>query len=178
MQRLFFFVFMLGLASATTVQAVQYEQGNWGAALIGNQCHVYTLASARDTSGTLIFSFAREGYNASFTYEYTPWPGETGTPWDEDDTVVLEVDGAAIWLGDEMFTGWGPGGDTISLTGGFVPDMVMQALSAQETISVALDRSAHGEIWLYGHFSTTGFADTLAQAAEWCGFNPRNLPRS
>lgn len=164
--------------AVAAAQAGQFQQGNWGAAMIGNQCHVYSLASARDTSGTLIFSFARDGYNASFTYEYTPWPGETETPWDEDDTTVLQVDGAAIWLGDEMFTGWGPGGDTISMTAGFVPDMVMQAMTARETLSVSLDRSAHGEIWLYGHFSTDGFAESLEQAASWCGFNPRNLPRS
>jgi hypothetical protein len=159
--------------------ASQAQHGDWAAAQIGNRCHVYSVRSAPDTSGALIFSFSQKGYNASFEYEYTPWPGETATPWDEDDLVVLEVDDTATWLGDEMFQHFHAGGDILVMTAGFVPDMLLQMMSAQTSVVVALERAAHGgEVWLYGQFAITGFAESLAEAAGWCDFNPRNLPRS
>jgi hypothetical protein len=177
--RSFFLLFLGAIILPAAASAGQVQHADWAAAQIGNRCHVYSVRSAPDTSGTLIFSFSQGGYNASFEYEYRPWPGETETPWDEDDLVVLEVDDTATWLGDEMFPHVHAGGDILVMTGGFVPDMVLQMMSAQSTVGVALERAAHGgEVWLYGQFATAGFAESLAEAAAWCDFNPRNLPRS
>ncbi|MCV3270893.1 hypothetical protein [Roseobacter sinensis] len=166
------------LLAATAAAATQFQSGDWAAAKMGNRCFVYTERAAPDTSGTLIFSFDVKGFNAAFQYEYTPWPGETDAPWDEEDAVVLEVDGSALWLGDEMFTGYGAGGYVAEMTAGFVPEMLLNTMSAAQSVTVALDRVLLGETWVYGVFSISGFREALARAAEWCSFDPRNLPRS
>ncbi len=158
--------------------AATFERGNWAAAKIGQTCHVFTQRAHRDTSGALVFSFGPGGYNAGFTYEYTPWPGETGAPWDEGDFVLLEADGQEIWLGEEMFAALAPNGYVADLTGGLVSEMIAVTLAAQSDISVNFDRTAHGEVWLYGKFATEGFGASLARAGEWCGFDPNRLPTS
>ncbi|WP_300030075.1 hypothetical protein [uncultured Roseobacter sp.] len=161
---------------ATSAKATQSQTGDWAAVRMGNQCFVYTQRAASHTSGTLIFSFDPEGFNAAFHYQYTAWPGETEAPWDEDDAVLLEVDGAEIWLGEEMFKDYREGRYVVELTAGFVPDMVLSLLGATDSVSVALDRTRLGETWVYGLFSASGFRETLTQAAEWCSFDPHNLP--
>ncbi len=166
------------LLAASTTSAATFESGNWAAAKVGQTCHVFSQRAARDTSGALVFSFGPQGYNAAFTYEYAPWPGEAGAPWDEGDTVLLEVDAQEIWLGEEMFAGPGPNGYVADMTSGLVGEMVAATLAATSTISVNFDRAAMGEVWLYGKFATDGFAASLARAGEWCGFNPTQLPAS
>ena len=175
--------FLLSLAAggslaAAPAFAATFESGNWAAAKIGQACHVFTQRAARDTSGALVFSFGPQGYNASFAYEYAPWPGETGAPWDEGDSVLLEVDGEEIWLGEEMFPGESHHGYRADMTDGFVSEMIAAALGAKSSISVNFDRAAQGEVWLYGKFATDGFAASLARAGEWCGFDPGSLPSS
>lgn len=173
----------LALAAAVSLaafpaSAATFESGNWAAAKIGQTCHVFTQRAARDTTGALVFSFGPQGTNAGFAYEYAPWPGETGAPWDEGDFVLLEVDGQEIWLGEEMFAGPGPNGYTAGMTSGFVSEMIAAALGAQSSISVNFDRAAHGEVWLYGKFATDGLAASLTRAGAWCGFDPNRLPSS
>lgn len=69
---------MGGLAQASTLFL---EAGNWAAVYKGNTCHVYTLSSARDTSGYLEFTFEHNGLNATFDYIYTPYgPDEVEAP--------------------------------------------------------------------------------------------------
>lgn len=173
------FIFAAGAALASgPAAAATFESGNWAAAKVGQTCHVFTQRAARDTSGALVFSFGPNGYNAGFAYEYAPWPGETGAPWDDGDFVLLEADGQEIWLGEEMFAGPGPNGYTADLTAGFVSEMIAVTLGAQSSISVNFDRAAHGEVWLYGKFATEGFAESLSRAGDWCGFDPQRLPSS
>lgn len=164
------------LASGTS--AATYQSGNWAAAKVGQACYVFTQRAARDTSGALVFSFGPKGYNAGFSYEYAPWPGETTAPWDEDDTVTLEVDGKEIWLGEEMFPGQDWRGYAAHMSGGLVPEMIAALLAAHSSVSVNFDRAAHGEVWLYGKFATEGFTATLTEAGAICGFDPLNLPSS
>lgn len=170
------------LATATLLasgaSAATYQTGNWAAAKVGQTCYVFTQRAARDTSGALVFSFGPQGHNADFSYEYAPWPGETGTPWDEDDTVTLEIDGQEFWLGEEMFPDEDWRGYAAHMTGDFVPEMIAALLSAQTSVSVNFDRAAHGEVWLYGKFATEGFDATLREAGAICGFDPLNLPGS
>lgn len=176
---MFFRTLLASILAIGTTPAVasQFQSGDWSAVAIGNTCFVYTERAAPDTSGTLVFGFGGGGFNATFRYDYQPWPDEQGAPWDADDIVVLEIDGAPLWLSDEMFTGQ-DGGYMASMTDGFVPDMVLTAMTATDTITFALDRSAFNETWIYGIFSVFGFRESLEQAAHWCDFDPRNLPRS
>ena len=177
MKRIFSILLLL-CSYATSASARHVEAGNWAAVAIGNRCLVYSLHPGRDTSGTLIFAFEKGGYNASFKYEYTPWPGDSGTPWDARDLPVFEVDERATDLGAEMGTWFGQGGYSLELSGGFIPDAVMYIMGAQQ-VGIGLERAAHGnELWIYGTFSTDGFSDVLSQAADWCAFDPRGLPRS
>ena len=162
----------------TAASAATYKNGDWAAARIGQTCYVFTQRAARDTSGALVFSFGPGGYNAGFAYEYAPWPGESGAPWDEDDTVILEVDGQEVWLGEEMFPGEGPNGYRADMTGGFVSEMIATLKASQSTVSVNFDRAAHGEVWLYGSFAIAGFAASLAEGGAMCGFDPSRLPSS
>ncbi|MEP2642786.1 hypothetical protein [Roseobacter sp.] len=160
---------------ATASAATQFQSGDWAAAKIGNQCFIYTQRAARDTSGALIFSFGVQGLNAGFRYEYAPWPGDTQAPWDADDIILLEIDGATVWLGDEMMLGDSAVGYAADLTPGFVPEMAQAILGATDTVTVALDRVALGETWTYGVFSPMGFKETLDHARQWCEFDPGNL---
>ncbi|MEL0435905.1 hypothetical protein [Phycobacter sp. K97] len=164
--------------AATGVSAATYKSGNWAAAKVGQTCYVFTQRAARDTSGALVFSFGPGGYNSGFAYEYAPWPGEDGAPWDQDDTVILEVDGQEIWLGDEMLAAEGLHGYRADMTDGFVPEMIAALRASQSTVSVNFDRAAHGEVWLYGSFATEGFSASLSEAGAMCGFDPSNLPAS
>lgn len=158
--------------------AAYFEHGAWATVKIGQVCHVYTLRSSRDTSGALVFSFLEKGYNPSFEYRYAPYPGETGPPWDEADAVILTVDGAVSWLGDEMASGWDSEGDFASLTSGFVSDMIATLRAANGVVDVVFDRTKLGEQWVYGRFSATGFTAVIVKAGEWCQFDPSNLPAS
>ncbi|MEP1612594.1 MAG: hypothetical protein ABJL72_11820 [Roseobacter sp.] len=166
------------VSCATCVAAGQFSSGDWSAAKIGNTCYVYTQRAQSHTSGTLIFGFTKGGYNATFQYEYTPWHGETEAPWSESDAVVLEVDGAEIWLGEEMFPRFWAGNYSAELTTGFVSEMLMTVSTTQSNIAVAFDQSATGEIVLFGNFSPIGFQESLARAAQWCEFEPTALPGS
>lgn len=67
------FVSVLALLPATGAAAAPFSSGDWEAARIGSTCLVYNNAPARDTSGSLQFSFDVKGYNADFTYEYAPY---------------------------------------------------------------------------------------------------------
>jgi hypothetical protein len=98
----------LGFASPAAAQT--FSSGDWAASKIGQVCYVFTTRAASDTSGALVFRFENKGYNAGFSYEYAPWPGETGAPWGENDYVALEVDEEVTWLSDEMSTDLGPTG--------------------------------------------------------------------
>ncbi len=164
--------------SAPVALAQTYHSGNWAAAKVGQACYVFTQRAARDTSGALVFSFGPGGYNAGFAYEYAPWPGENGAPWDEGDFVILEVDGQEIWLGDEMFPGEGINGYRADMTSGFVAEMIAAIKAAQSTVGVNFDRAAKGEVWVYGLFATEGFAESLTEAGAMCGFDPNRLPSS
>ena len=164
--------------STSRAHADYFEHGNWATVKIGQVCYVYSLRSAKDTSGTLIFGFLEKGYNASFEYRYTPYPGESGSPWDQEDYVVLSVDGSESWLGDEMTTGLDSHGDFASLTAGFVPEIIAMIRAATSNVEVAFDREKLGERWVYGLFSATGFSATVVKAGEWCQFDPANLPAS
>ncbi|MVO15925.1 hypothetical protein [Parasedimentitalea huanghaiensis] len=166
------------LLLAANASAAIFESGDWAAAKVGHACHVFTQRAARDTSGALVFTFHNQGYSSGFGYDYHPWPGETAAPWDEDDFAVLAFDGQESWLGDEMFTHEGTGGYGAYITDGMVPDMITSILNSKTSIEVMFDRAAKGEVWLYGKFSPTGFAESLQKAGEWCAFNPRNLPSS
>jgi len=166
------------LALATPVAAQQFGSGDWAASKIGQTCYVFTVRSARDTSGALIFRFQENGFNADFSYEYQPWPGAQGAPWGTDDLVVLEVDGEEIWLGDEMLTAEGPTGYGASMTAGFVPEMIAAISRATNSVAYSMDRQADGEVVLYGLFSNAGFTESIKQAGEWCNFDPAALPSS
>jgi hypothetical protein len=164
--------------SAPVALAQTYQSGNWAAAKVGQVCYVFTQRAARDTSGALVFSFGPGGYNAGFAYEYAPWPGESGAPWDRDDSVILEIDGQEIWLGEEMFTDEGLHGYRADMTGGFVPEMITALQASRSTVSVNFDRPAKGEVWLYGSFASEGFSASLSEAGAMCGFDPNRLPAS
>lgn len=165
--------------STTIVHANFYfERDHWATVKIGQVCFVYSLRSSRDTSGTLVFSFLERGYNPSFEYRYAPYPGETGLPWDPNDTVVLSLDGEEIWMGEEMMTAWDPHGDFATMTTGVVAEMIARVRAAETSVEVAFDRVELGEVWIYGLFSPTGFTATVVKAGEWCRFDPANLPAS
>ena len=168
-----------GIATNATAQANYYESGNWATVRMGQNCHVYSLRADKHTSGVLSFTFADQGYNASFTYEYHPWTNDEGAPWDQNaDYVELYIDDTAIWLGDEMFFGVRDGVDNASMASGLVGEMIDATLTAQRGVSFAVHRTSEGETWTYGGFSTLGFADVIRQAGQTCGFDPRNLPSS
>lgn len=166
------------LSLATPAFAQTFSSGDWAAAKIGQVCYVFTTRSARDTSGALVFRFENQGFNAGFSYEYAPWPGETEAPWGEDDYVVLEIDGEATWLGDEMSTDLGPTGYNASMTSGFVADMIAEINRASNSVGFAMERQSDGETVLYGLFSAAGFAESMASAGEMCQFSPSALPTS
>ncbi len=170
---------MLALVFTTSMaHATYFEHGAWATVKIGQVCKVFSLRSSRETSGTLVFSFMEKGFNPSFEYRYAPYPGETGAPWDEGDTVVLGVDGEESWLADEMSTGWDSYGDFAALTSGFVTDMITSLRAANDIVEVGFDRAQLGERWIYGQFSPIGFTATVVKAGEWCEFDPANLPSS
>ncbi|WP_417817907.1 hypothetical protein [Tritonibacter scottomollicae] len=157
------------------------EAGNWAAVYKGNTCHVYTVSSARDTSGYLEFTFKNKGLNATFDYIYTPYtPDEVDPPWDEsEDFVTLYIDDEQVWFGDEMFFYTGPGFTYgASMTPGFIPEVLDAMLSAQSDFGFAVERAAEGETWLYGGFSLDGLDQALAKAGEMCQFDPSALPQS
>ncbi|SFA87711.1 hypothetical protein SAMN05421688_1404 [Poseidonocella pacifica] len=166
------------LAAAFPAAADVHRAGDWSAALIGQTCYVYSNAAARDTSGSLIFSFDKKGYNASFHYEYAPYHNDSGKPWDADDYAVIAADGQESWLGDEVFLeAWEAAGEG-HMTGGFVADMVQLVANAQQSVDFMVYRAAHSEEWLYGRFFPGGFSEALSHAASWCEFNPSALPSS
>ncbi|NIZ13753.1 hypothetical protein [Phaeobacter sp. HF9A] len=178
---------LLGAAALSLVASLSHasglfaEAGNWAAVFKGNRCHVYTLSSARDTSGYLEFAFDKKGYNASFDYIYIPWtPDESEPPWNDiTDSVSLYIGDEQSWLGDEMFFYTGPGFTYgASLTGGFVGELLSEMMSANSDFGFAVDRAAEGETWLYGKFSLNGLEQAMTQAGAMCEFNPRALPES
>lgn len=166
------------ILNSSMAYAAYFEHGGWATVKIGQVCHVFSLRSSRDTSGALVFSFLEKGYNPSFEYRYAPYPGEDGPPWDETDTVVFSIDGEESWLGDEMASGWDTQGNFVSLTSGFVSDMISALRAADGIVDVAFDRHKLGEQWVYGRFSAIGFSATIVKAGEWCQFDPSNLPSS
>ncbi|TYC49398.1 hypothetical protein FMN50_25480 [Rhodobacterales bacterium] len=169
-------VSMLALLPATTVAAAPFSSGDWEAARIGGTCLVYNNAAARDTSGSLQFSFDVKGYNAGFTYEYAPYTENEDAPWNDTDTVLISVDDEEIWLGEEMFPDGQANPNSLSMTSGFVKDMIAAVSNAQRSIDIAVEREDLGETWLYGLFSPAGFNESLARAAEMCNFDPAGLP--
>lgn len=170
------FTACLGLASPAMAQT--FSDGDWAASKIGQVCYVFTTRAARDTSGALVFRFEDQGFNAGFEYEYAPWPGETGAPWSDEDYAVLEIDGEATWLGDEMSTALGPNGYIASMTSGFVSELIAELNGASNTIGFSMERQTDGETVLYGLFSTAGFAQSMNSAGEMCRFDPSALPSS
>lgn len=171
-------IFAASLALAGTTQAATFESGDWGAAKIGHACHVFSTRAARHTSGALVLTFYQNGYNASFGYDYHPWPGETGAPWGEEDYPMLAFDDETSWLGDEMFTGDDIGGYGMSMTDGMVPEVITSVRNAKNSVDIMLDRSAQNEEVILGRFSPEGFGPALQKAGEWCAFDPNNLPSS
>lgn len=169
-------IFGLGFASPAAAQT--FSSGDWAASKIGQVCYVFTTRSARDTSGALVFRFEDKGLNAGFSYEYAPWPGETGAPWGENDYVALEVDEEVTWLSDEMFTDLGPTGYNASMTSGFVSEMIAELNGASNSVGFAMERQSDGETVLYGLFSVAGFSESMARAGEMCQFSPSALPSS
>lgn len=172
------FVSVLALLPATGAAAAPFSSGDWEAARIGSTCLVYNNAPARDTSGSLQFSFDVKGYNADFTYEYAPYTENEEDPWAETDLVEITIDGEDSWLGGEMFPVGLQDPYQISMTSGFVKDMAAAVADAQTTIDISVERESLGETWLYGRFSPAGFSESLAKAAEMCDFDPANLPES
>lgn len=168
----------LALALTSPAAAQQFGSGDWAASKIGQTCYVFTVRSARDTSGALVFSFEQQGFNANFSYEYAPWPGETGAPWGQDDYVVLEVDGEETWLGDEMFPLETSSGYGASITSGFVAEMIGEISGASNSVGYSMNLQAQGETVLFGLFSVAGFEQSMAQAGQWCQFDPKALPES
>ncbi|TYC66355.1 hypothetical protein FMN63_18575 [Stappia sp. BW2] len=172
------FVSVLALLPATGVAAAPFASGDWEAARIGGTCLVYNNAPARDTSGSLQFSFDVKGYNADFTYEYAPYSENEEDPWAETDLVEITIDGEDIWLGEEMFPVGMQAPNKISMTSGFVKEMAAAVASAKSQVDISVERESLGETWLYGRFSPVGFSESLAKAAEMCDFDPANLPES
>lgn len=173
-------LFLTSTLAAGTTAATAQDYSDWEFALIGQTCHVYTNAAARDTSGSLDFTFGPNGFNAGFTYIYRPWPGEENEPpWDEqNDYVRIDIDNEEIWLGEEMFFGANANSYTADLTSGFVGEMLAAVSTAQQTVDFMVYRAEFDEAWLYGRFSVAGFNDTLAKAVEVCAFDPSRLPES
>ncbi|AVX03827.1 hypothetical protein [Maritalea myrionectae] len=169
---------LVGLGFTSPAAAQTFSSGDWAASKIGQVCYVFTTRSARDTSGALVFRFENQGYNAGFSYEYAPWPGETGAPWGENDYVALEVDGEVTWLSDEMLADLGPTGYNASMTSGFVSEMITELNGASDSIGFAMERQSDGETVLYGLFSPAGFTESMARAGEMCQFSPSALPAS
>jgi hypothetical protein len=172
------FAAMLAWLPATSVAAAPLANGNWEAARIGGTCLVYTNAAARDTSGSLQFSFDVKGFNAGFSYEYAPYSDNEDDPWAETDLVEITIDGEDIWLGEEMFPVGQSDPNSLAMTGGFVKDMIAAVANAQTNIDISVERESLGETWLYGRFSPVGFKESLAKAAEMCDFDPARLPES
>ncbi|WP_269584142.1 hypothetical protein [Roseibium sp. Sym1] len=168
----------LALLPAAPVAAAPFSSGDWETARIGGTCLVYTNAAARDTSGSLQFRFDVKGFNAGFSYEYAPYTDNEEDPWAETDLVEITIDGEDHWLGGEMFPVGPSDPHSLSMTGGFVKDMIAAVANAQTHIDISVERESLGETWLYGRFSPIGFSDSLAKAAEMCDFDPANLPES
>lgn len=171
-------LFSTNLLLAGTAQAATFESGDWGAAKVGHACHVFSTRAARHTSGALVLTFYQNGFNASFGYDYHPWPGETEAPWSEEDYPMIAFDDEGSWLGDEMFTGEDIGGYGMYLTDGMLPDLISSIRTAQQSVDILLDRSAQNEVMLLGRFSPEGFEPALQKAGEWCAFDANNLPSS
>lgn len=166
------------LTAPSAVAAATFSSGDWEAVRIGGTCLVYTNAAARDTSGSLQFSFDVKGFNAGFSYEYAPYTDNEEAPWSETDLVEITIDGEDIWLGEEMFPVGQADPNSLAMTGGFVKDMIAALATAERTIDISVERESLGETWLYGRFSPVGFNESLAKAAEMCDFNPAGLPES
>jgi hypothetical protein len=169
------------VGSLAQASSLFLEAGNWAAVYKGDTCHVYTLSSARDTSGYLEFTFQNNGFNATFDYIYTPYtPDEIDAPWDESmDSVSLYIGDQPVWYGEEMFFYTGPGFTYgASLTPGFISELTAEMIANGERFDFAVDRAVDGETWLYGGFSLEGFDQALAKAGEMCQFDPRALPQS
>ncbi|MCK7613768.1 hypothetical protein [Roseibium sediminicola] len=166
------------LPASAPVAAATFSSGDWEAARIGGTCLVYTNAAARDTSGSLQFSFDAKGYNAGFSYEYAPYTDNEEDPWSETDLVEITIDGEDIWLGEEMFPVGQSDPNSLAMTGGFVKEMIAVVANAERTVDISVERESLGETWLYGRFSPVGFKESLAKAAEMCDFNPASLPES
>ena len=171
-------IFAAGLALSSAAQAATFESGDWGAAKVGHACHLFSTRAARHTSGALVLTFYQNGYNASFGYDYHPWPGETGAPWGEEDYPMIAFDDETSWLGDEMFTGDDIGGYGMFMTDGMVPEVITSVKNAKQSVDILLDRSTQNEEVILGRFSPEGFAAALQKASEWCAFDPDNLPSS
>ncbi|MBD8893591.1 hypothetical protein [Roseibium litorale] len=169
---------MLALLPVTPAAAEPFSSGDWEAAKIGGKCLVYTNRSARDTSGSLQFSFDVKGYNADFSYEYEPYTANEDAPWSDTDTVLISVDDEEIWLGEEMSPVGQSNPNRLSMTSGFVKDMVAAVAKAGQMIDISVERESLGETWLYGRFSPAGFKESLSKAAEMCDFDPAKLPES
>lgn len=160
------------LALSNAAQAATFESGDWGAAKVGHACHVFSTRAARHTSGALVLTFYQNGYNASFGYDYHPWPGETGAPWGEEDYPMIAFDEETSWLGDDI------GGYGLFMTDGMVPEVITSVKNAKQSVDILLDRSAQNEEVILGRFSPEGFAAAIQKAGECCAFDPKNLPSS
>lgn len=173
-------ILSIAIACAFVQQAAaeQFESGDWAVTKVDDVCTVVTVRSAKHTSGQLLFSFKNYGFDASFSYIYTPWPGETDAPWGIDDEVVLEIDNEESWLSDEMSPYQPLDGYGVSITAGFIRDLISDIGAAQHSIGLSMNSQSSGEVMLYGLFSVAGFSDSIEKAGEWCQFDPSALPES
>ncbi|WP_420003784.1 hypothetical protein [Arenibacterium sp. LLYu02] len=174
------FALLPSLAPMGFAQSATFEAGNWAAIVKGKTCSVYSIRSARDTTGYLEFSFDQMGYNANFAYVYVPFDAnDVEAPWDMDaDAIALWLGDEQLWLGEEMSFYTQGFTYAAGLTNGFVPELISAMRSPSGDFGFGIEKASAGETWLYGGFSLDGFDAALAWAGETCQFDPSALPQS
>ncbi|MEO1092522.1 MAG: hypothetical protein AAFX81_18020 [Pseudomonadota bacterium] len=166
---------LCGAADAAAEQ--EWSHGDWHASKNGNFCAIWT---GSDGKGTFSIELDTGGFDASATYLPVWYRGHTA-PLRLNDRIALVIDDHETWLSEEMGMvdgedEWGEYYVAASLTAGFVPELI-DVLKRSDRLDVRRRRSG-GETVTIDDFSLRGFTATLLKIAEWCRFDPADLPTS
>jgi hypothetical protein len=172
--------FAIGLLLSSVCMASspqEWSHKDWRVEVSGSRC---LMRAGGDGEDYLLVGFDKDGYNAAFTYEPLIMRGAP-VALSKTDEIILFVDGQENWLGEEMFVSegeneYGEYSIVASLTSGFVYELTM-LLRKSGSLEVR-KRQADGAVSTLATFSLAGFAATYLKAAEWCKFNPDQLPMS
>ncbi len=151
-----------------------WSHKDWHVSVENARCRMVTGGDGNDTFS---LSFERGGFNAAAAYEPLTMRGYAPSVVPNDELALL-INRKPHHLGDELSVHEGRDeyGDSFvaaSIPSGLVGDLIAALKSAS---SLEVQKTEHDKPRTLAAFSLSGFTATLLKAAEWCEFDPQQLP--